>query len=108
MPKFGLVKAGRGCFDDHIFGGWFKGDKDADLRPFTLDDAAQVAHRGAVAMPGVIFEEQVVGSGGVERLVEVDQVHRFGGHGAQDGEVVAVVKGVGHGRAPGDGVWGEE
>jgi hypothetical protein len=41
-----------------------------------------------------VFEEHVVGAVGVEGWVEVDQIHLCGLHGAENGEVVAVVEGV--------------
>lgn len=53
---------------------------------------------GFGGLAGFVFEEYVVGAVGVERWVEVHQVDgSIGDVLAQDGEVIAVVEGVGGG-----------
>ncbi len=44
----------------------------------------------------LVFEQHVIRTGGIEGRVQVNQVHRVGGHAAQDGEVVTKIKGIGH------------
>ena len=53
---------------------------------------------GGGLLAGALLEEDVVAGVGVEGRVEVDEVDGLGGYVfAEDGEVVAVVEGIGHG-----------
>lgn len=71
--------------EEGLLGGWSPG-------PGIIEGGNLSVGGGA----GLVFEEDVVAAGAVEGRVEVDEVYRLGGHGAEDGEVVAVVEGVHH------------
>ena len=47
-----------------------------------------------------VFQQHIVGAIGVEGRVEVDEIDRLGGRGAEDGEVIAVIEGVHGGVCP--------
>lgn len=44
----------------------------------------------------LILEEDIIGSGRVEGRIQINEIHRIGRHGAQDGEVITKIEGIGH------------
>lgn len=59
-PEVGFVVAGAGGFGDHVFGGGFEGDEDADFGLFALEDANQVADVAGFDVTGFDLDDDAL------------------------------------------------